>query len=190
MFGVGFKGRDMGKIADAVGRAVFMHLSTPNITLATLSGTVGPMSSIANTAVVGIIPTAMNSLMKAKGVQNGFTGRDLSKLTRAISTGLSQILMTMVISGSSIGMGIGGGSARFVGLNANILGNLIKFQLVSLGFKGRDMSKLASMIATGTVMHLTSSATFPIIATGVIAPVPPVGPLPIAGVPSVFSKIS
>lgn len=190
MTAVGFKGRDMRKLADAIGRAVFIHLSTPNVTLASLAGTVGPIGNVNNVAVAGIVPVAMSSLIKAKGLQSGFKGRDLSKLARAISMGLSQVLMTMVFSGSAVGIAIGGGSAKFVGLNATILGNLIKVQMASLGFKGRDLFKLAGMVATGVVTHLMSSATFPVIATGVIAPIPPVGPLPIAAVPTVFSKIS
>lgn len=190
MLAVGFKGRDMRKLADAIGRAMFIHLSTPNITVSTLAGTVGPVSNVNNVAVAGIVPTVMNSLIKAKGLQSGFIGRDLSKLARAISMGLSQILMTMVLNGSAVGIAVGGGSARFVGLNATILSNLIKVQMAALGFRGRDMFKLAGMVATGVVTHLMTSATFPVVATGVIAPIPPVGPLPIAAVPTVFSKIS
>jgi hypothetical protein len=190
MAGVGFKGRDMRKLADAIGRAVFIHLTTPNVTIASLAGTVGPVGSVNNVAVTGIVPVAMSSLMKAKGLQNGFKGRDISKLTRAISMGLSQVLMTMVLNGSAVGIAVGGGTARFIGLNATVLSNLIKVQMASLGFKGRDLLKLAGMVATGVVNHLMSSATFPVISVGAIAPIPPVGPLPIAAVPTIFSKIS
>lgn len=190
MVSVGFKGRDMGKIADSVGRAVFMHLSVPNITMSLLSGLVGPVSSVINTAVVGIMPIAMNSLMKAKGFQNGFRGRDLPKLSRAISMGVSQVLMTMVHNGSSVGLALGTGTSKFVGLNSGILSKIITVNLASTGFKGRDMRKLSSMVATGVTAHLMTSAVFPVVATGVVAPIPPVGPLPAVGMPTVFSKIS
>lgn len=190
MAGVGFKGRDMSKLADAIGRAVFMHIATPNVTTSSLIGTVGPVGSVNNTAVVGIVPTVMSSFIKAAGLGMGFKGRDMSKLARAISSGISQILMTMVLTGSSVGIALGGGSAKFIGLNATILKNLIKVQMAAVGYKGRDMAKLANMVATGVVTHLMSSATFPVIVSGAIAPVPPVGPLPIGGVPTVFSQIS
>ena len=190
MASVGFTGRDMAKIADAVGRAVFIHVSVPNNTSATIAGTVGPIGSVSSLAVAGVVSTAMSSFMKAKGAQEGFTGRDMSKLADAISNGVSQVLMTMVLTGSSVGLAIGAGTAKFVGLNANNLGGLIKAQLAGLGFTGRDMIKLADMVATGIVTHLQTSATFSVLATGAIAPVPPVGPLAIAGIPTIFSKIN
>lgn len=190
MIGVGFKGRDMGKIANSVGRAVFLHLSTPNITMSLLSGLVGPVSNVINTAVVGIIPIAMSSLMKAKGFQNGFRGRDLPKLARAISMGVSQVLMTMVQNGSSVGLALGTGTSKFVGLNPMLLSKIITINMISMGLRGRDMRKLSSMVATGVTTHLTTSAVFPVVATGVVAPIPPVGPLPAVGMPTVFSKIS
>jgi hypothetical protein len=170
MAGVGFAGRDMFKLADAIGRAVFIHVSTPNMTLSSLAGTIGPVGTVNNVApVVGIVPTVMSNLINANGLQSGFVGRDLRKLSQAISFGLSQVLLTMVLNGSAIGVSVGGGSAKFA---------------------GRDMFKLATMVSTGVVMHLMSSATFPVVSVGVIAPIPPVGPLPIAAVPTVFSKIS
>jgi hypothetical protein len=187
---VGFNGRDMGKIADSVGNAVFMHLSIPNAASATVSGTVGPIGSITNISVQGIVPTVMKSLMEVKGASSGFTGRDLGKLSQAISMGLSTQLMTMVFNGSAIGLAIGGGTAKFTSINVNALGSLLKVALAGVGFTGRDLSKLADMVATGVVQHLQTSATFPVVATGAIAPVPPTGPLAAVGIPSVFSKIS
>jgi hypothetical protein len=186
----GFTGRDMNKIADAVGRAVFIHVSIPNNTSASMMGTVGPVGSVSSLAVAGVIPTAMSAFMKAKGAQNGFKGRDMTKLADAISNGTSQVLMTMMLTGSSVGLALGAGTAKFVGLNANILGGLIKVQLAGLGFTGRDMFKLADMVATGVVQHLQTSATFSVMAVGAIAPVPPVGPMAIAGIPTIFSKVS
>jgi hypothetical protein len=191
MAGVGFAGRDMFKLADAIGRAVFIHVSTPNMTLSSLAGTIGPVGTVNNVApVVGIVPTVMSNLINANGLQSGFVGRDLRKLSQAISFGLSQVLLTMVLNGSAIGVSVGGGSAKFAALNPTVLGNLLKVQMASVGFAGRDMFKLATMVSTGVVMHLMSSATFPVVSVGVIAPIPPVGPLPIAAVPTVFSKIS
>ena len=187
---VGFSGRDMGQIADAVGRAIFIHLSTPDITTASIAGTVGPVGSVNSLAVAGIVPTVMSGFIKAKGAQNGFSGRDMTKLADAVSNGVSQVLMTMILSGSAVGIAIGAGTAKFVGLDSNVLGGLIKAQLAGLGFTGRDMVKLADMVATGVVTHLQTSATFSVIATGAIAPVPPVGPLAIAGIPTIFSQIS
>jgi len=103
---VGFVGRDMNKIADAVGKAVFIHLSIPNMATTTMSGTVGPVGSVNSLVVAGVVPTAMSGFMKAKGAQNGFTGRDMTKLADAVSIGVSQVLMTMVLTGSCVGLAI------------------------------------------------------------------------------------
>ena len=190
MKGVKFIGRDAGKLADAIGRAVYIHVTTPNMTTALITGTVGPVGSVTSMGVAGIVPTGMKSLMSAAGVGKGFKGRDLRKLAQAISLGLSQVLMTMIINGSAVGLAIGGGTSKFVGLNPKVLSTILKGQMLGVGYKGRDMMKLADMVSIGVVTHLMSSATFPITSVGVIAPIPPVGPLPIGGIPTVFSKIS
>ena len=98
--------------------------------------------------------------------------------------------MTMVLNGSTVGLALGGGTARFTGINVTALSSLLKVSLAGVGFTGRDLLKLADMIATGIVQHLQTSATFPVVATGAIAPVPPAGPLAAVGIPSIFSKLS
>ena len=54
---------------------------------------------------------------------------------------------------------------------------------------GRDVTKIANCVAYGIVNQLKAGATFTVLVTGAIAPVPPVGPVPMAGLPAVFSKI-
>jgi hypothetical protein len=187
---VGFTGRDMGKMADAIGRAVFMHLSVPNMATATLTGTVGPVGSVTNLSVLGIVPNVMQGLMVAQGASSGFTGRDLTKLAQAISNGVSTQLLTMILSGTTAGLAVGGGTASLTGINQNALGSILKASLASVGYTGRDMSKLADMVSAGIVQHLQTSATFAVTAVGAIAPVPPTGPLVATSIPTVFSKIS
>jgi hypothetical protein len=187
---VGFTGRDMGKIADAVGRSVFTHLSTPDVTTSTLTGTVGPVGSVSSVSVTGVVPTAMKSIIEGKGALSGFTGRDLNKLAQAISLGVSTQLMTMVLNGSAVGVAIGVGTSSFTGINATTLSSLLKVALAGTGFSGRDLGKLSDMVATGIVQHLQASATFSVVVMGVISPVPPTGPLAITGIPTILSQIS
>jgi len=187
---VGFQGRDMGKLADAIGRAVYIHLVTPDMAVASITGTVGPVGSVTNVSVQGIVPTVMQSLMTVKGASSGFSGRDLNKLSQAISNGISIQLMTMMLTGTTAGLAIGAGTATLTGINSTVLGSLLKAAFASVGFTGRDMLKLADMISSGVVQHLQTSASFAVIATGAIAPTPPTGPVPIAGIPTIFSQIS
>lgn len=184
----GFTGRDMSALADAIGIGVFEDVCTPSITSGFLTGTVGPVGTVTSVSVAGIVSTAMASLIKAKGAQNGFTGRDMGKLADAVANGVCSVLLTMILQGTTVGLAVGAGTANFVGLNANKLSADIKLALPS--FTGRDILSLADMVATGIVMHLTSSATFSVVAVGAISPVPPVGPIAITGIPILVPTIS
>jgi hypothetical protein len=184
----GFTGRDMGSLADAIGIGVFKDICTPSITSGLMTGTVGPLGTATSLSVAGIVPTAMSGMMKAKGAQNGFTGRDLSKLADAISNGVCDVLMTMVLTGTTVGLAVGGGTANFVGLDENELSADIKLALPE--FTGRDILNLTDMIAAGIVMHLMSSAVFTVVVVGIVSPVPPVGPIAITGIPIVVPVVS
>lgn len=186
---VGFTGRDLRKLCTATGSAVYNHILVPNIVTAYLNGTAGPIGTIIHVAVVGIVPTVMSNLMKAKAAQVGFKGRDMGKLFTGVSNGIFASLSAMQLQGTVAGCAVGAGTGRFLAINTQALSSLIKGHELLKDIKGRDIVKLADIFSFGIVTQLKQSATFTVTVAGAIAPVPPAGPVAVVSIPSVFSKI-
>jgi len=183
-------GRDAIKLAGVIGSAISKYLMIPNMVTCSLSGVVGPIGSINSVTVAGLVPAAMSGFMYSKAISKNLKGRDVKKLFDAVSMGLTQVLMGMVLSGSAVGIAIGTGVGNFTALSEQALSKLLYATMLSKQLKGRDAVKLCDCISFGVVTHLKTSVKFTVVVTGVIAPVPPAGPIAIAGVPSVFTKIS
>jgi hypothetical protein len=184
------KGRDAGSLADAIGLSVATHVTTPNMVTCTLSGSAGPTGTITSLAVAGIVGKSMSGLMAVKAQTKKLTGRDILTLFDAISSGIAQVLMGSILSGSCIGCGVGVGTGKFLALNDKALSGLIVLNASSRAFRGRNIVDLADCIAFGVVNHLKSSATFSVLVAGAISPTPPTGPVAVTGIPSVTTKVS
>lgn len=185
----GFTGRDLQSLCSATGNAVFQNVIIPNITTCTLNGTAGPTGTIIHITVLGIVPTAMAGLMNSKAASVGFTGKEMSKLFSAFSRGVSLSLLSMQMTGTVAGCAVGAGTGKFYGLQANALGASIKAQHAAKTLTGKESIKLADIFAFGIATHLAQSATFTVSVAGAIAPVPPAGPVAVASIPSIFTKI-
>lgn len=183
-------GRDAIKLAGVVGSSVSKYLMIPNMVSCSLNGTAGPVGNISSITVFGLVPTAMSGFMLSKAATKKLTGRDIKKLFDAISNGLSQVLMGMVLSGTAAGIAVGGGVGSFTALSDQALSKLMYATMLSKQLKGRDAANLCDSISFGIVNHLKTSVRFTTVVTGVIAPVPPVGPVAVVGIPSLFTKIS
>lgn len=183
-------GRDGIKFSDAIGTSVANYLMTPNLVSCSLSGTAGPLGNINSVVVFGLVPKAMSSIMVGKCFSKQIKGRDISKLCDAISNGICQVLMGMILTGTAAGIAVGGGVGNFTAVNDKALSKLMFLAMQSKQIKGRDISKLCDAISFGIANHLKSSVRFTTIVTGVIAPVPPVGPVAVTGIPSLFTKIN
>ena len=153
---------------------------------------VGPVGTATSLAVAGIVPAAMANLMRARAAQKGFGvgGRDMGNLFSAIAAGVSVIMTGSIVQGNFAGLAVGGGTAKLTKINAQVLTKLIQANFASKGIIGRDAGKIADCVAYGVVTQLKAGATYTILVTGAIAPVAPVGPIPISGIPAVFSKIN
>lgn len=183
-------GRDAGSLADIVGLSVATHVTAPNMVSCTLNGTAGPTGTITSIAVAGIVGKSMVGMMSMKAQSKKLTGRDVTTLFDAISSGIVQVLMGSVLTGACIGCAVGVGTGKFVALNSKALAGLVMTNATFRAFRGRNMVDLAECIAYGVVNHLTSSATFSVLAAGAISPTPPTGPMPVVGIPSVTTKVS
>lgn len=186
---VGFTGRDLQSLCSATGNAVFQTVILPNLATCTLNGTAGPTGTIIHITVLGIVPTAMSGLMNAKAAAVGFSGKEMSKLFSAFSRGLSTSLLSMQMTGTVAGCAVGAGTGKFYGLQAAALGSAIKAQHTAKTLTGKESGKLADILAHGIATHLSQSATFTVSVAGAIAPVPPAGPVSVASIPTVFTKI-
>lgn len=183
-------GRDAITLAGVVGSSVSKYLMIPNMVSCSLNGTAGPVGNISSITVVGVVPAAMSGFMLYRAASKKLKGRDMKKFFDSISNGLSQILMGMVLTGTAAGIAVGGGIGSFTALSDQALSKLMYANMLSKQLKGRDAANLCDAISFGIVNHLRTSVRFTTVVTGVIAPVPPVGPVAVIGIPSLFTKIS
>jgi len=187
---VGFSGRNDFDIAVAIGNGVGNYMITPNLVTGTLSGTAGPTSSVSSLAVIGLVPQVMSGFMVQRAAGSDVRGRDVFKFFNAVSTGIVTVLQTAFLTGTAVGIGPGGGIGRFTTVNEQAISSLVNAQFVAKNITGRDAFKIANAIGFGIANHLRTSVTFSLVAMGAVAPVPPVGPVPVAGIPTVTTKIS
>lgn len=191
--GVGFRsdreGNRLSDMASAVGNAVGNYLITPNLVTGFLSGTSGISASVTSLGVFGLVPQAMGLLMTQRASGSDIAGRDAPKFFNAVATGISIVLQSAFLTGTAAGIGPGTGIGRFTALNEVFLSLSIQAQLFGKDVAGRDVPNISDAIASGIVNHLLS-VTFPLSAVGAIAPTPPVGPVPVVGIPTVTTKIS
>lgn len=184
-----FKGRDAINLADIIGTSAARYLIIPNKLTFFMSGIAGPVSSVTSLAVVGLAPPVMANLMMMKAASYRFTGRDIRGLFSAISMRMCTTLQTMLVNGSAMGIATGTGIGSFTGVNPIVLSKMISSQALFKKFTGRDCRKIADCIAFGISQHLISSVKVTATALGAPAPVPPVGPVPVIGIPTVYNKI-
>lgn len=183
-------GRNTVDISGAIGSAVSQYLILPNIVSCVLNGVAGPIGNVNSIAVIGIVPKVMSNMMYSKAITKNMDGRDLKSFFDAISTGLSQVFLTMFLTGTATGIAVGSGIGRFNLLSENMLSKLLYSFMLSKKMTGRDTIKLCDSISFGIVNHLKTSVTFTLSVVGAVAPVPPVGPVPVIGIPAVFTKIA
>lgn len=189
MLSKGMVGRNNISMSTAVGTAVGIYLLLPNRITCFLTGVAGPQGAIANTGITGLSAFLMNSYMIAKATTKGFIGRDMLRLFDAVSRGITQILYTSVVTGTVIGCAAGTGVGRFTNLISKELSQYILSQMFLRGLAGRNTIDIADIIAFGVTTHLLGTVTIPVAAVGAPFPVPPVGPVPVAGVPSTMTQI-
>lgn len=183
-------GRDAGSLADAVGTAVAMHVTTPNMVTCTVNGTAGPVGSITSVAVAGVVGKAMSAMMVVKATSKKLTGRDIVSLFDAISSGIAQVMMASVLTGTCAGCAVGAGTGRFLALNDKLLSSLIVLNATARSFRGRNMVDLADCVSFGVVNHLKSGATYSVLVAGAVSPTPPTGPVAVVAIPSLTTKVS
>jgi len=183
-------GRNNIDLANAVGMATYMFVTTPNIVTCTLSGTMGPIGNINSIVTLGIVPAGISGLMMGQAASKRLTGRSISTIFDAASLGLMISLVGLTLSGTAAGIGVGTGTGTFSAAVTDIMSNILLSQEVSKYLKGRNNVDLANCIAFGLVNHIKSAPKITVAVTGAIAPVAPTGPIAVVSVPSVFTKIS
>lgn len=161
----------------AVSSACSQYILAASIVNSTNIAT-GPGTGTQFGRVTGLVPNLMSMLMIAKAASQGLAGRDIRKITDAVSFGVCNAMNTVVMQGTIIGAGPGTGTGRITGLVPDVLKGLIMLQEAAVVMAGSKLPALASSIAFGVCNHITTNAIVTITDIGVVSP-PPAGPVPI-----------
>ena len=184
-----FTGKVDTDLATAISSAIVTHLKTPNIVSCTLNGVVGPIGSITSIGpVIGVIPVTMAGFMNSKAASKRIIGKNALQLFSAVSNGLTPMLTSLILTGKAAGIATGGGIGSFSMLNEKALSGLIFAQFLKKQIKGKNAKDLAECISFGVVKQL-KIAKIPVICTGAVAPVPPVGPSPAVNIKSILTTL-
>jgi len=186
-----FTGKNDKDLADAIANGLVTYsISTPNLILFTLSGTVGPVGQVTSVSVAPIVPSVMATLMYSKALSLQLKGKNILQLFQAISNGVASHFSTMQVTGSTAGLAVGVGTGRFTNMIEAPVSNLVYANFLSKIIKGKNARQLAQCVGFGFVSHMKQSPTVIATVTGAIAPVSPAGPIATAGIPTVFNKIA
>jgi hypothetical protein len=166
----------------AVSSAVCSYFTVAPIVVSTNFVT-GPGAGTYTGKVVGLLPSAMSSLMMLKMGLMGLVGRDVKRLFDAVSFGVcTTVLTTAVAQGSVIGGGPGAGQGKITGLVPSVLQNLLYVNLVGKLLVGSKTRAFSSAMAFGICTHIMTAGTIVTACIGAFSP-PPAGPIPIPAAP-------
>jgi hypothetical protein len=166
----------------AVSSAVCTYFSMAPIVVTTNIVT-GPGAGSFTGKIVGVVPSAMSSLMMIKAASAGVLGRDTKKLFDAVSFGVCNTLLTSVVAqGAVIGGGPGAGQGKIINLIPSALQSLISANLAGKLLMGSKTMAISSAIAFGICNHIMTMGVVITTCIGAFAP-PPAGPIPIPAAP-------
>lgn len=169
----------VGAIASASSQYI-LSASTVNSTNIAL----GPGSGTQVGRIVGLVPSAMSSLMMLKSAALGLSGRDIKKFYDAVSFGVVNAAKSIIMQGTIIGAGPGTGTGKIVGLVPTGLETLIFAQSAFRLLSGQRLRAMISCVAFGVCNHVMTTGTVTITDIGVAAS-PPVGPVTIPAAPGI-----
>jgi hypothetical protein len=152
-------------------------------------GLMGPVGQITSLSVIGMNPTAMAQGMIAVATSKKLIGRDIQGLLNAISLGLTQTLMGMFLTGTAVGIATGTGTGMFSAANGKTLAGIMYAQMAAKKLIGKNYMDICDSISNGFATHLKTSVQFSVLCAGSPAPVPPTGPIAVAGIPSLTTSI-
>ena len=176
-------GSKMTSFVGAISKASCQYILLSAVVNSTNFAT-GPGSGTQIGRVVGLIPTAMSTLIQMRAAIYGIVGKDSGKLFQAVSFGVCTAMNSVVMNGIIIGAGPGTGIGKISGLVPTALSNFIYAQEIFRGIVGKNMRQTVSAIAFGVCTHIMTAGTVTITNIGVFAP-PPVGPIPIPAAPGI-----
>jgi len=177
----GLTGSKLRDIVSAVASATSSYLMGTSV-VQSMNIVIGPGAGTQTGKVIGLIPSAMSSIMVLKAVASGLTGKDSKNLFDSISFGVVQAMNSVIVQGAVIGGAPGTGTGKIIGLVPSALQGLIMVQLRGKLMFGSKTLLLVAAIANGICNHIMSTGTVQLIDVGAFAP-PPVGPIPIPAAP-------
>jgi hypothetical protein len=144
----------------------------------------GPGAGTQMGRIMGLVPTAMSSMMLMKATASGLTGRDLNKLYSSVAFGVVQSMNMVIVQGSIIGAGPGSGQGKILGLVPTALSGIIMGMAAAQTIAGSKLQAIISAAAFGICTHIMSAGIVQLTDIGAAAG-PPAGPVTIPVAPGI-----
>jgi len=144
----GFTGAKTLQLATAIGNGVANYLLASAFYQGVGIG-VGVGAGVGTGLVQGVIGpvTGSNILLMMTAV--GFTGPKAPQLASAIGNAFSSFIMMGIVNSSSVGVAIGTGTGKIIGVIGPAMASSILGMFAAVGFTGPKTPQLASAIGNG-----------------------------------------
>ncbi|MDD5649580.1 MAG: hypothetical protein PHF86_04070 [Candidatus Nanoarchaeia archaeon] len=153
---VGFTGSKLPQLANAIGNGVANYLLASAFYQGVSVG-VGTGAGVGTGFVQGIVGpvTATNIMGMMTAV--GFTGSKALQLSNAIGNAFASFIAMGIVNSSSVGMAVGTGTGKIVGIAGPAMGSSIMGMFTAVGFTGSKAPQLANAIGNGICNTILSS---------------------------------
>jgi hypothetical protein len=103
----------------------------------------------------------------------GLVGTNNFNICMAVSTGICNVIPSLVLFGLSPGVGVGVGTAKAVSFNPAAFYSMLVANMASLGLMGVAVNNLANALAQGICTTMSSALSVPVAAVaGAAGPAP------------------
>jgi hypothetical protein len=144
----GFTGAKLPLFANAVGNGVANYLLASAIYQGISVG-IGPGAGVGTGMVQGIVGPVTGANILSMFTAVGFTGAKTPQMAMAIGNAFGTFIMTGIVNSSSIGMAIGTGTGKIIGVAGPAMAASILGMFTAVGFTGAKTSLLANAIGNG-----------------------------------------
>ena len=178
----GFTGAKLLQLSNGIGNGVANYLLSSALYQGTSVGIIAGVG-VGTGFVQGIVGPATGANIMTMMTAVGFTGSKTLQLSNAIGNAFASFIVMGIVNSTSIGMAVGVGTGKIIGIAGPAMGSSIMGMLSAVGFTGSKLLQLSNAIGNGICNTILSSGIVITTITGAGYP-----PSPMTGTD--FGKLS
>jgi hypothetical protein len=171
----GFTGSKLLQMSNAIGNGVANYLLASAFYQGVSTG-VGVGAGVGTGYIQGIIGPVTGTNIQSMMTAFGFTGSKSLQLSMAIGNAFAIFITTGIVNSSSIGVAIGAGTGKIMGIAGPAMGSSILSMFSAVGFTGSKIPQFSNAVGNGICNTILSMGIVITVITGAGYP-----PVPVTG---------